>query len=355
MPPDRVLLGRWARGVRLGRPTEVRVRVLVTGGAGYIGSVVVAQLAAAGHEVTVIDNLSKGHRAAVDGRARLEVVDLGDLDVVTNIVASARPEATIHLAAQSLVGESMRLPLQYYRGNVAVTLSLLEALQGTECKAFVLSSTAAVYGAPTGGPLDPIDETHGVLPTNVYGDTKLACERMVTWVSRASGMRSVALRYFNAAGATVDLGEDHDPESHLIPNVVKVALGLAPWIGLFGDDYPTADGTTVRDYVHVTDLARAHVTAVEVLYRGEIGYEALNLGTGNGHSVAEVIASVSRVSGRHVRVVRQDRRTGDPPALVASGDLARSVLGWEPEYVAIDDISASAWRWACRFPDGYQD
>ena len=337
------------------QPTEVSVRVLVTGGAGYIGSVVVAQLAANGDDVTVIDNLSKGHRGAVDARARLNVVDLGDREAVTRVVSLAKPEATIHFAAQSLVGESMAKPLPYYRGNVAATLNLLEALEGTGCTAFVLSSTAAVYGSPTGGPLDPIDESHRLLPTNTYGDTKLACERMVAWASRASGMRAVALRYFNAAGATADLGEDHDPESHLIPNVIRVALGLAPSIGQFGDDYPTADGTTVRDYVHVSDLARAHVLAVDALFRDEIGHDALNLGTGTGHSVAEVIASVARVSGRDVPVVRQGRRDGDPPALVASGDLARSVLGWAPEHVAIDDITESAWTWACRFPDGYPD
>ena len=329
------------------------MRVLVTGGAGYIGSVVVAQLASNGHDVTVIDNLSKGHRAAVDARARLDVIDLGDREAVTWVVSSAKPEATIHFAAQSLVGESMAKPLQYYRGNVAATLNLLEALQGTACKAFVLSSTAAVYGAPTGGPLDPIDEGHRLAPTNAYGDTKLTCERMVRWASRASGMRSVALRYFNAAGATADLGEDHDPESHLIPNVVKVALGLAPSIGQFGDDYPTADGTAVRDYVHVSDLAAAHIQAVTALCDGTIGHDALNLGTGTGHSVAEVVASVRRVSGRDIRVIREARRDGDPPALVASGDLARAVLGWKPKHVAIDDITRSAWAWAQRFPNGY--
>lgn len=331
------------------------MRVLVTGGAGYIGSVAVALLARLGHEVTVLDNLSKGHRAAVDGRADLSVTDLGDRVAVADAVRRARPEATIHFAAQSLVGESMERPLRYYRENVGGTLNLLEALEGSDCRAFVLSSTAAVYGAPTENPLEPIRESHRLSPTNVYGDTKLACERMVTSACRASGMASVALRYFNAAGATAELGEDHDPESHLIPNVVQAALGRVPTIGLFGDDYPTADGTAVRDYVHVTDLAGAHVSAVQLLLDGGIGHDAVNLGTGTGHSVAEVIESVRRVSGRDVQVVRGPRRRGDPPALVASGDLARTVLGWVPSFATIDDITGSAWEWAQRFPGGYPE
>lgn len=331
------------------------MRVLVTGGAGYIGSVTVAILARMGHEVTVLDNLSKGHRAAVDDQAELSVTDLGDRGAVAEVVRRSRPEATIHFAAQSLVGESMEAPLRYYRGNVGATLNLLEALDGSGCRAFVFSSTAAVYGAPTESPLEPISESHHLSPTSVYGDTKLACERMVTWACRASAIASVALRYFNAAGATATLGEDHVPETHLIPNIVQAALGRLPTISMFGDDYPTEDGTAVRDYVHVTDLAAAHVTAVELLMSGGIGHSALNLGTGTGHSVAEVIESVRRVSGQHVEVVRGPRRPGDPPALVASGELARSVLGWVPSFVTIDDITSSAWKWAQRFPGGYPE
>jgi UDP-glucose 4-epimerase len=306
-----------------------------------------------GHEVTVLDNLSQGHRTAIDGHAHLSVTDLGDRDAVAEVVTRVRPEATIHFAAQSLVAESMERPLRYYRGNIGGTLNLLEALDGSGCRAFVLSSTAAVYGAPTENPLEPIRESHRLSPTNVYGDTKLACERMVSWACRASAIPSVALRYFNAAGATADLGEDHDPESHLIPNVVQAALGRLPTIGMFGDDYPTEDGTAVRDYVHVADLAAAHVTAVELLMDGGIGHDALNLGTGTGHSVAEVIESVRRVSGQDVQVVRGPRRPGDPPALVASGELARTVLGWVPSLATIDEITASAWMWAQRFPGGY--
>ncbi len=330
------------------------MRVLVTGGAGYIGSVVVAQLVDGGHEVTVIDNLSKGHVEAVARGAKLASIDLGDREAVARVIDDASPQATIHFAAQSLVGESMASPLRYYRGNVATTLNLLDALANSQCRALVISSTAAVYGAPTGDPLAPIDERHQLLPTNVYGDTKLACERMVGWVSRSTGLRTLALRYFNAAGATSDLGEDHDPETHLIPKVLKVALGRAKAIAQFGDDYPTKDGTAIRDYVHVADLAAAHIAAVTALDHGEIGHDVLNLGTGRGHSVAEVIASVQRTTGRDVAVVREARREGDPPALVASGELARSVLGWKPTHTSIDDITRSAWQWAQRFPDGYQ-
>jgi UDP-glucose 4-epimerase len=336
------------------RNAEARVRILVTGGAGFIGSVVVARLVDDGHEVTVIDNLSQGHATAVNRCARLAVVDLGDREAVKRVVGESAPDATIHLAALSLVGESMVEPLRYYRGNVTATLNLLDALVGSTCRAFVLSSTAAVYGAPTGAPLDPIDETHQLLPTNVYGDTKLVCERMVGSVARATGIRSVALRYFNAAGATRELGEDHEPETHLIPNVLKVALGRAEAITQFGDDYPTPDGSAIRDYVHVSDLAAAHIVAVSALLGGTIGHDALNLGTGTGHSVAEVIASVRRTTGGTIPVVRQGRRTGDPSALVASAELARSVLGWTPKHTDIDDITRSAWEWSQRFPNGYK-
>lgn len=329
------------------------MRVLVTGGAGYIGSVVVDRLVGAGHDVAVIDNLSKGHREAVSPGARLEVVDLEDAPAVARAVAACRPDATVHFAALSLVGESMAAPRRYYRGNLVGTLNLLDALDGTGSRAFVLSSTAAVYGEPTGGLDSPILESHRLAPTNPYGETKLACERLLSWAAPTMGLRAISLRYFNAAGASGILGEDHDPETHLIPNLLRVALGRSPAIARFGCDYPTPDGTAIRDYVHVEDLAAAHVGAVEALLAGHVGHDALNLGTGTGRSVAEVIEAARRVTGHAIPVDDRPRRAGDPPALVASGDLARSVLGWTPRFRAIDEIVASAWEWARAHPDGY--
>ncbi len=331
------------------------MRVLVTGGAGYVGSVVVAQLVDAGHDVVVIDNLSKGHRAAVAPQALLETIDLGDTPGVTRLVGHFQPEATIHFAALSLVGESVNVPRRYYRENVAATLNLLDALDGSPCRAFVLSSSAAVYGGPTGAPLDPIDESHRLLPTNPYGETKRACERMIAWAAPRMGMRALSLRYFNAAGATATLGEDHDPESHLIPIILKVAMGRTESIGQFGDDYDTPDGTAIRDYVHVADLASAHVAAVAMLLERDVGHDAMNLGTGKGHSVAEVIAAARKLTGHPIPVTREARRPGDPPALVARGDLARASLGWVPRLPSIEEIVGSAWEWTRRHPDGYKD
>jgi UDP-glucose 4-epimerase len=320
----------------------VQVRVLVTGGAGYIGSVVVEELVAAGaNRVVVLDDLSKGHADAVVPGARLVVGDVGDSPAVTALCREERLDATIHMAAASLVGESVLKPERYYRENVVKGLGLLDGLLAAGVRRFVFSSTAAVYGEPA---TTPITEEFATQPTNTYGETKLALERALRWYEGAHGLRFACLRYFNAAGASSRNGERHEPETHLIPNVLAAARGERE-VSVFGEDYPTEDGTCVRDYIHVEDLARAHVQALQSLERGSGAY---NLGSGGGFSVRQVIEVAREVTGAPIPFQRGPRRAGDPAVLVASSEKARRELGWTPRKQDLRTIVADAWGWLQR-------
>jgi UDP-glucose 4-epimerase len=327
------------------------MRTLVTGGAGYIGSVMVPMLIDGGHTVMVLDDLSSGHREAVKG-ADLQVVDLVDPASVRDACWQFRPDACLHFAAHSLVGESMLNPLKYFRANVGGGLNLLRAMTEVGCYLLVFSSTAATYGVPES---IPIVEDSPAEPINPYGWSKLMFERVLVELSRINAIRYTSLRYFNAAGADLEngLGEDHAPETHLIPRVIAAALGKEPEATVYGTDYATPDGTCVRDYIHILDLCRAHVLALEHL---ESGGESriYNLGNGNGFSVLEVIESVKRISGRGFEVVESGRRTGDPPSLVASSERIREELGWEPAFRDLDGIVETAWKWHHEHPDGYE-
>jgi UDP-glucose 4-epimerase len=320
------------------------LQVLVTGGAGYIGSVICDQLLADGHGVVVIDNLSKGHRDALAEEARLVEVDLLDTSAVADVLKQHKVDAVIHMAASSLVGESMTQPFKYYRNNLWATLGLVEAMAYSGISRMVFSSTAAVYGNPE---KQPIEEHDATTPTNPYGETKLAIERALHWHSLAHGFKFVALRYFNAAGATETRGERHSPETHLIPLVLEAAAKSSS-VAVFGDDYPTADGTCVRDYIHVSDLSQAHVMALNAL-AGGADSATFNLGCGQGYSVKEVIDAAQRVTGRSIKVDVKPRRAGDPAVLVASSAKIRQALGWSPRYELLDDIVGSAWRWMQKF------
>ncbi|MHB8896305.1 MAG: UDP-glucose 4-epimerase GalE [Candidatus Geothermincolia bacterium] len=326
------------------------MRIMVTGGAGYIGSVTARMLSGEGHTVLAVDNLSKGHRAALGG-IDLAAVDIEDATAINTCCRDFAPEACMHFAARSLVGESMERPLDYFMSNFGGSILLARALVDSGCDLFVFSSTAAVYGSPEKTPILEDDPTE---PINPYGLTKLMVERMLLELERAGLMKYASLRYFNAAGADVAgrLGEDHDPETHLIPCVIGAAAGRRPRAAIFGTDYPTPDGTCVRDYIHVLDLARAHVLALENLAGGGTG-GIFNLGNGEGFSVREVIETVKDVSGAEFEVVEQARREGDPAVLVASADRIRSVLGWRPEYPGLRQIVESAWAWHESHPDGY--
>jgi UDP-glucose 4-epimerase len=316
--------------------------VLVCGGAGYIGSHMAQWLATRGIGVTVLDNLSTGHREAVRWGELIEA-DLLDPASLERAFAGRRFDAVMHFCARSLVGESMTQPYAYYANNVAGTLNLLEAMRRHEVDRLVFSSTAAVFGQPVS---ERIDEDHPKAPINPYGASKLMVERILADAAAAYGLRSVALRYFNAAGASVDasIGESHEPETHLIPNVLRAALGAGPGLKVFGDDYPTPDGTCVRDYVHVDDLAQAHQLALDYMDAHE-GAHVFNLGNGQGFSVREVIAAASDATGRDIPYTLAPRRAGDPAVLVASSDKARAELGWAPAYTELAPIIASAWRW----------
>ena len=316
------------------------MRVAVTGGAGYIGSVVVEALMRGGHDVLIIDNLCKGHRDTVPAEARFAQVDLIDRADVVRALRGFRTDAVIHMAAFSLVGESVAAPGKYYANNVVAGLSLLDAMRESNVKKLVFSSTAAVYGEPE---KQPITETDALQPTNPYGETKLAFERALKTYDTAYGLKYASLRYFNAAGATERCGELHDPETHLIPLVLKAARGEMPAIQIFGDDYPTRDGTCVRDYIHVVDLARAHILALKTLDSHSAIY---NLGCGgDGYTVREVIDAAESVTGKSIPVKIAARRAGDPAVLVASSDRARHDLGWQPEFQDVRLIIESAWRW----------
>ena len=320
------------------------MNVLVTGGAGYIGSVICDQLLGEGHAVVVLDNLSKGHRDALAANAAFVEADLLDTPAVSDALTRHRIDAVIHMAASSLVGESMSEPMKYYRNNLWATLGLLEAMTYSGTKQLVFSSTAAVYGNPEKQPIEEHDLT---TPTNPYGETKLAVEHALHWHSVAHDFRYVSLRYFNAAGATETRGERHSPETHLIPLVLEAAAKKTS-VAVFGNDYPTPDGTCVRDYIHVSDLARAHVMALNALAAG--GPSAtFNLGCGQGYSVKEVIDAARRVTGLSIEVKTQGRRSGDPAVLVASSARIRETLGWMPNYELLDDIVGSAWAWMRKF------
>ena len=323
------------------------MHVLVCGGAGYIGSHMARWLSTRGFTVTVLDNLTTGHREAVQWGELIES-DLLDPAALERALASTRFDAVMHFCARSLVGESMVQPYAYYANNVTGTLNLLEAMHRHGIKRLVFSSTAAVFGQPVS---DRIDEDHPKAPINPYGASKLMVERILGDAAAAYGLRSVALRYFNAAGASVDacIGESHQPETHLIPNVLRAALSTGPSLQIFGDDYPTPDGTCVRDYVHVDDLAQAHQQALGYLDAHE-GAHAFNLGNGQGFSVREVIESARSVTGVDIGYEVAPRRAGDPEVLVASSEKARRVLGWTPEWTAIGPIIESAWRWHQKQP-----
>jgi UDP-glucose 4-epimerase len=325
------------------------VRVLVTGGAGYIGSVVVEELLRDGHAVVVYDSLYKGHRGAVAPEAAFVQGDLLDGDTLRGALREHGAEAVVHMAADSLVGESVQNPAKYYRNNVVAGLALLDAMRDCGVPKLVFSSTAAVYGEPA---KQPIEESDPTAPTNSYGDTKLAFEQALGWYEGAYGLRYASLRYFNAAGATERNGEQHDPESHLIPLVLQAAAGHLPEVTVFGDDYATRDGTCVRDYIHVVDLARAHVLALGILDTRSAIY---NLGCGGaGYTVREVIDTARAVTGRAIPVRTGPRRAGDPAVLIASSDKIRAELGWQPALQDLREIVASAWAWLEAHPRGYQ-
>ena len=314
------------------------MKVLVTGGAGYIGSVVSEQLINDGHEVVVYDNLSKGHRDAVVDGARFVEGDLLDADKLRETLNGI--DAVIHMAAFSLVGESVEKPSKYYHNNVVAGLVLLDAMRDCGVKRIVFSSTAATYGEPEA---QPIFESAPTNPTNPYGETKLAFEKAMHWYEQANGLRYASLRYFNAAGASEKCGEDHDPETHIIPITLQVAAGKRSHVEIYGDDYPTADGTCVRDYIHVIDLARAHILALDVLSERSAIY---NLGCGgDGYSVRDVIDTARRVTGKDIPVRMGPRRAGDPAVLIASSDKIKSELGWQPQFQDLGLIIESAWRW----------
>ena len=326
------------------------MRVLVTGGAGYIGSVVTEQLVSDGHDVVVYDNLVKGHaQALVDGAEFVEG-DLIEGDKLNQTLSDNRIEAVIHMAASSLVGESCENPAKYYNNNTVAGLVLLDAMLACDVKKIVFSSTAAVYGEPEE---QPIAESATTNPTNTYGETKLAFERAMHWYEQAYLLRYASLRYFNAAGATEKCGEDHDPESHLIPITLQAATGKRTHVEIYGDDYPTPDGTCIRDYIHVVDLARAHILALDLLEDRSAIY---NLGCGgDGYSVRDVIETARRVTGKEIPVRVGPRRPGDPAVLIASSDRIKRELGWAPQFQDLELIVQSAWNWMQTHPNGYSE
>jgi UDP-glucose 4-epimerase len=323
------------------------MKVFVTGGAGYIGSICVEELLSAGHQVTVFDNLSEGHRVAVDERARFIEGCLSDRETIFNAVAADRPEAIMHFAAFAQVGESMTDPSKYFRNNVANGINLLDAAIQAGVKKFVFSSTAATYGMPDSV---PITEQEPQKPINPYGESKMMFEAILKWYHELHGLEFVAFRYFNAAGCSEKLGEHRRVETHLIPNVLRVALGQKRECRIFGTDYPTPDGTCIRDYIHIVDLAQAHILALEP---GKCGF--YNLGNGEGYSVREVIETCKQVSGKPIPSIEEGRRDGDPARLIAGSQKAIDELGWKPHYATLEQIVDSAWRWHSTHPNGYSD
>ena len=323
------------------------MKILVVGGAGYIGSICTELLLDEGHTVAVFDNLSEGHRRAVDERAELFEGDLAERERIEGVLANFRPDAVMHFAASALVGESMTNPSKYFRNNITNGLNLLDAMVATQVRRLVFSSTCATFGPPE---RLPIDETLPQRPINPYGESKLAFERILRWYSEIHGLTFVALRYFNAAGASEKFGEDHRCETHLIPNVLQVALGRRTHVEIFGTDYETPDGTCIRDYIHIIDLASAHLLALTAPKS-----EFYNIGTGGGSSVREVIDACRAVTGHEIPVVEKPRRAGDPPRLIAASGKIKRELRWEPRFQELHAIVESAWKWHLKFPSGYGD
>lgn len=323
------------------------MKVLVVGGAGYIGSICAELLINEGHKVSVFDNFTEGHRRAVDRRAELIEGDLSERAKIEEALAATRPEAVMHFAASALVGESMENPSKYFRNNIANGLNLLDAMVATRVRRLVFSSTCATFGPPE---RVPIDETLPQRPINPYGESKLAFERILRWYDEIHELRFVALRYFNAAGASENFGEDHRVETHLIPNILKVALGQKPQVEIYGTDYETSDGTCIRDYIHILDLSHAHILAL-----GAPKSEYYNIGTGGGSSVREVVETCRKITGHAIPVVEKPRRAGDPPRLIAASEKIKRELGWEPRFQRLHRIVESAWNWHQKFPNGYGD
>lgn len=327
------------------------MRILVLGGAGYIGSHTVYELVDAGYEVIVIDNLLTGFKEAVHPQAKFYEGDIRDKIFLDNILSKEKIDGVIHFAASSQVGESMKNPLKYYNNNLCGTEVLLESMVEHGIDKIVFSSTAATYGEPES---IPILETARTLPTNCYGETKLSMEKMFKWISKAHNLRYVSLRYFNACGAHPNgkIGEAHNPETHLIPLVLQVPNGKREYISVFGNDYDTKDGTCVRDYIHVNDLAQAHILAMEYLSKGGEN-NIFNLGNGVGFTVKEVIETARKVTNHTIPIREEERRAGDPSVLIASSEKARKVLGWKPQYADLETIISTAWKWHVNHPDGY--
>jgi UDP-glucose 4-epimerase len=323
------------------------MNVLVTGGAGYIGSVYVEEALNAGHAVTVFDDLSEGHRSAIDSRATFVQAELSDEDRILATLREAKAEVIVHFAANALVGESMSNPGKYFGNNVGNGVKLLNAAMAAGVGKFVFSSTCATYGPPD---RVPITEDTPQNPINPYGESKRMFERILTWFQQSHGLEFVAFRYFNAGGASPKFGEHHRIESHLIPNVLRVALGQASQCEIFGTDYPTPDGTCIRDYIHIADLAQAHLLAMAP---GRHGF--YNLGNGDGYSVRQVIQMCEQVSGKRIQYVEKARRPGDPPRLVAAADKAKRELGWQPKFPKLEQIVSTAWEWHRKHPNGYAD
>ena len=322
------------------------MKVLVTGGAGYIGSITSEILLDEGHEVVIFDNLERGHREAVDARARLIQGDLRNREDIRGAMRDSWPDAVMHFAAFALVGESMQDPMLYFRNNVLGGIHLVEAMLERGVKKIIFSSTCATYGQPD---RMPMTEDMPQRPTNPYGESKLMLEKVLNWERERHGLQPVFLRYFNAAGATEKLGEDHDPESHLIPNVLRVALGKSRALNIFGDDYPTPDGTCIRDYIHIVDLAQAHILALTGEHTG-----AFNLGNGDGYSVKQVLEVARELTGHPIPAEISPRRPGDPARLIAGADKAKQVLGWKPKYPEVRTIVQHAWNWHRAHPNGYR-
>jgi UDP-glucose 4-epimerase len=326
------------------------MKVLVVGGAGYIGSITTRHLLNCGHEPIVLDNLSKGHQESVPDHITFVKADFGDRQTLSELLRRQPIDAVIHFGALSLVGESIQEPGKYFDNNVSKGLDLLDCLLEHGVKHFVFSSTAAVYGEPTS---TPIEEDFPLTPTNPYGDSKLAFEKILKWYGQAHDLKYTSLRYFNAAGATDDVGEDHDGETHLIPLVLKVALEQRDQIAIYGDDYDTADGTCIRDYIHVSDLASAHVVALEQMITTGTS-QIFNLGNGVGFSVRQIIDAARKVTGHKIPQRVTPRRAGDPSILVASNEKIKRILGWQPKFVDVEKIIADAWLWHQKFPHGYK-
>ncbi len=321
------------------------MKVLVIGGAGYIGSVMTEMLLDQGHEPVVFDSLERGHRDAVDSRARLIEGNLLDAEAIKKAMLEVKPDAVMHFAAYALVGESMEDPMLYFRNNVGGGIHLVDAMEAAGVGKIIFSSTCATYGVPQ---KIPLTEDHPQNPINPYGESKLLFEKVLSWCTRQRGIKAVYLRYFNACGASEKFGEDHRPESHLIPNVLKVALGQRHKLFIFGDDYDTPDGTCIRDYIHIKDLGQAHILAMTGDHQG-----AFNLGNGDGYSIRQLIEVAREVTGHPIPAEKAPRRPGDPARLIGSAEKARNELGWKPQYADLKTIIEHAWIWQKQHPEGY--